>query len=196
MNSNAGSSRAASPDVFESSANTCKEPSDCSELIPAEEGFVYAVFVSFAEIYNETVYDLLERLPPGCRKRTPHLLGEDKHGASYIKGLYDVRVDSASEALRVLEVGRQNLHFAATRLNHNSSRSHCIFTVKLIHLASLDTPKFARVSMFSICDLAGAERVAKTQGSGERLKEAGNINTSLLVLSRCIVALRSPSYLQ
>ena len=62
--------------------------------------------------------------------------------------LHYVRVDSASEAMRVLEIGRQNLHFATTRLNHNSSRSHCIITLKLVIMTSHDTPMFARMSMY------------------------------------------------
>ena len=60
-----------------------------------EDGeLVYAVFVSFAEIYNETVYDLLEKLPPGSKKRNPHLLGEDRNGSSYIKGMLGQSVHS------------------------------------------------------------------------------------------------------
>nr|XP_045606968.1 kinesin-like protein KIF20B isoform X3 [Procambarus clarkii] len=155
------------------------------------ESMKYAIFVSFAEIYNEYIYDLLEKMPTSKKnKRNPLVLGEDRNGSIYIKGLQEVRVRSAEEAWRLLEVGRQNLHFAATRLNHNSSRSHCIFTIKMIKLANADSPHVARVSMLSVCDLAGTERAGKTLSNQDRLKEAGNINTSLLVLSRCIEALR------
>ena len=76
------------------------------------------------------------------------------------------------------------------RLNHNSSRSHCIFTIKMVRIADKDRPHMARVSMLSFCDLAGSERIKKTMNTGERQKEAGNINTSLLVLGRCIKAIR------
>lgn len=155
------------------------------------ENIIYAVFVSFAEIYNEYVYDLLEKMPTSKKnKRNPLMLGEDRNGSIYIKGLQEVRVCSAEEAWKVLDIGRQNLHFATTRLNHNSSRSHCIFTIKVIKLAKADSPHVARVSMLSVCDLAGTERAGKTRSNQDRLKEASNINTSLLVLSRCIEALR------
>ncbi|XP_042879874.1 kinesin-like protein KIF20B isoform X2 [Penaeus japonicus] len=169
--------------------NRCQD--DTALEVENSENTVYAVFVSFAEIYNEYIYDLLEKMPT-CKKnkRNPLMLGEDRNSAIYIKGLQEVRVRSAEEAWKLLEIGRQNLHFAATKLNHNSSRSHCIFTIKLIRMADSQNPHVARVSMLSVCDLAGAERAGKTHGSHDRLKEAGNINSSLLVLSRCIEALR------
>lgn len=88
-------------------------------------------------------------------------------------------------------IGRQNLQFASTRLNQHSSRSHCIFTVKTIRVAETAKPHLARVSMLTFCDLAGSERIKKTLNTGERQKEAGNINTSLLVLGRCLKAIRA-----
>lgn len=87
--------------------------------------------------------------------------------------------------------GKQHLHFAATKLNHNSSRSHCIFTVKMIRTNHPTDPSEAAINMMSFVDLAGLERTTKTQSRGERLKEAGNINTSLLILGRCIDAIRN-----
>merc|ERR1719334_1327723 len=91
-------------------------------------------------------------------------------------------------------IGRENLQFAATRLNHHSSRSHCIFNIKIIKVPSnkiyKEQPHLARISMLSFCDLAGSERIKKTLNTGDRQKEAGNINTSLLVLGRVIKALR------
>ncbi|KAK7072683.1 hypothetical protein SK128_027827 [Halocaridina rubra] len=169
---------------------TSSTEDDAIEVLNSENT-VYAVFVSFAEIYNEYIHDLLECVTPSKKhKRHPLMLGEDRNGSIYIKGLQEVRVTSAEEAWHLLEIGRQNLHFAATRLNHNSSRSHCIFTIKVVRLADIQNPHVARVSMMSICDLAGTERAGKTKSNHDRLKEAGNINTSLLVLSRCLDALR------
>ncbi len=155
----------------------------------------YAVWISFAEIYNENIYDLLEKMPAPKRKgdaprRTPLRLAEDRNGSIYVKGLRDIKVNSADEAYKVMMIGRQNLRFAATRLNHHSSRSHCVFTVKVIRVAETKKPHLARVSMLSFCDLAGAERIKKTMNTGMGQKEAGNINTSLLVLGRCIKAIR------
>ncbi|CAB4061465.1 KIF20 [Lepeophtheirus salmonis] len=110
--------------------------------------------------------------------------------ATYIKGLKEIPVSSGDEAYKLLLIGRKNLHFAATKLNHNSSRSHCIFTVKVIRFCDLRQPKYGRVNILSFCDLAGSERIKKTRNVGSRRVEAGNINASLLVLGRVMKTLR------
>ncbi|XP_046438329.1 kinesin-like protein KIF20B isoform X1 [Daphnia pulex] len=150
----------------------------------------FSVWVSYCEIYNEQAFDLLD----GCdkkKKRVALRITEDRKGKFFVKGLKEICVRTADEAVRVLLFGKENLHFAATKLNHNSSRSHCIFTVKLIRTNHCDEPSEAAIHMMSFVDLAGMERTTKTQSKGERLKEAGNINTSLLILGRCIDAMRS-----
>jgi kinesin family protein 20 len=150
----------------------------------------YSVWISFAEIYNENIHDLFQKVPASKKKRPSMKLCDDRLGNTYVKGLREVRVNSADEAYQALMIGRENLHFAATKLNQQSSRSHCIFTIKLVKVADPAMPHLARVSILSFCDLAGSERISKTHNVGERLKEAGNINTSLLVLGRCIKAIR------
>ncbi|NP_001088540.1 uncharacterized protein LOC495414 [Xenopus laevis] len=148
-----------------------------------------SIWVSYFEIYNEFVYDLLEFLPSGPnRKRTTLRLCEDRNGNPYVKDLTWINVHSAEEAWKILRVGRKNQSFASTHLNQNSSRSHSIFSIRILHLQGKNdmTPK---ISELSFCDLAGSER-CKDQRSGERLKEATNINTSLHTLGRCITVLR------
>ncbi|XP_013781294.1 kinesin-like protein KIF20B [Limulus polyphemus] len=155
-----------------------------------EQGnILFSVWISFAEIYNEYIFDLLEPLTQG-RKRSTLRLAEDKNGNVYIKGLQEICVSSAEEACRLLNIGQKNLRIAATKLNQQSSRSHCIFSIRLVRVVDVAKPHNARISKLSFCDLAGSERCCKTHNTGERLKEAGNINTSLLVLGRCIEALR------
>ena len=90
-------------------------------------------------------------------------------------------------------IGRENLQFAATRLNEHSSRSHCVFTIKIIGSPNSNETSniYGTVSMLSFCDLAGSERIKKTHNTGDRQKEAGNINSSLLALGRCIQILRA-----
>ncbi|KAK0096527.1 hypothetical protein PV326_005227 [Microctonus aethiopoides] len=143
-----------------------------------------SVWVSFAEIYNETIYDLLSN---DCQKRRPPLkLATDNNGRAFIKGLKTVCVNSGSEAFQILMAGQYNLKVAATALNSRSSRSHCIFTIKLLKYNEENNPASVEVNTFSFCDLAGSERLKKTLNVGDRLKEAQNINTSLLVLGRCL----------
>ncbi|XP_012541115.1 kinesin-like protein KIF20B isoform X2 [Monomorium pharaonis] len=144
----------------------------------------YSVWISFAEIYNEIVYDLLSS---ECqKKRIPLKLGADSNGRAFIKGLKTIYVNSAAEAYQILMAGQYNLKVAATALNAKSSRSHCIFTIILLKYYAENLPDTVEVSTFSFCDLAGSERLKKTLNIGDRLKEAQNINTSLLVLGRCL----------
>ncbi|XP_061105163.1 kinesin-like protein KIF20A isoform X1 [Conger conger] len=157
-----------------------------------EDGMRFSVWVSFFEIYNEFLYDLLEA-PPSLqhRKRTTLRLCDDRHGNPYVRDLTWVQVRSAEEAWKILKVGRRNQSFACTHLNHNSSRSHSIFSMRILHVhPESECGKGTRISELSVCDLAGSER-CKDQRSGERMKEANNINTSLHTLGRCITALRN-----
>ncbi|XP_019615501.1 PREDICTED: kinesin-like protein KIF20B isoform X1 [Branchiostoma belcheri] len=164
---------------------------ETSVSVDAQGPVKFSIWVSFAEIYNEYIYDLLEAYPQGKNKRRPTLkLSEDKHGSIYIKGLREIMVTSADEAYKILTIGQKNLHIAATKMNHCSSRSHCIFSIKILRVVDVDDPHVARMSMLSFCDLAGSERYTKTQSTGDRLREAGNINTSILTLGKCIKNLR------
>ncbi|XP_015594412.1 kinesin-like protein KIF20A isoform X1 [Cephus cinctus] len=144
----------------------------------------YSVWVSFAEIYNETIYDLLS--VESQKRRIPLKLATDNHGRAFIKGLKTISVNSGSEAYQILMAGQHNLKVATTALNSRSSRSHCIFTIKLLKYHAENASEKVELSTFSFCDLAGSERLKKTLNVGDRLKEAQNINTSLLVLGRCL----------
>lgn len=145
------------------------------------------VWVSFAEIYNEHIYDLLLPDPQRGKQRDKLQLGSSNN-QSYIKNLTVISVSSGLEAYQVLQFGLRNLNYAATCVNARSSRSHCIFTIKLVQ-APIHEEGYS-ISYFNFCDLAGSERVKKTLNVGDRLKESNNINTSLLVLGRCISAVR------
>ncbi|KAK6475835.1 kinesin-like protein KIF20A [Huso huso] len=174
---------------LEDSGSHCKDP-DVVEI--RDEGCVqYSVWVSFFEIYNEFLYDLLDTVPSNQnRKRQTLRLCEDKYGNPYVKDLNWINVSSAEDAWKVLKVGRKNQSFASTNLNHCSSRSHSIFSIRILHINGDPESNLApKISELSLCDLAGSER-CKEQKSGDRMKEANNINTSLHTLGRCIAALR------
>ncbi|XP_039472979.1 kinesin-like protein KIF20A [Oreochromis aureus] len=149
----------------------------------------FALWVAFFEIYNEHVYDLLQ--PSLCsksKKRACLRVCDDGAGNAYVKDLIWINIHNLGEASKLLQFGNKNRSAAATKMNHSSSRSHSIFTMKLLRI---NGGTAERVSEFSLCDLAGSERCNKTKTFGERLKEAGNINNSLLILGKCITALRN-----
>ncbi|XP_045073623.1 kinesin-like protein KIF20B isoform X3 [Coregonus clupeaformis] len=150
----------------------------------------FSVWVSFCEIYNENIHDLLEPIPNGALKRTTLRLSQDVKGNSFVKDLKWVQVNNAEEAYKVMKLGEKNQSFASTKLNLLSSRSHSIFSVRILRIEDARIPRVNSISELTLCDLAGSERCAKTQNKGERLKEAGNINTSLMTLGKCINALR------
>ncbi|XP_077095590.1 kinesin-like protein KIF20B isoform X2 [Siphateles boraxobius] len=151
----------------------------------------FSIWVSFCEIYNENIHDLLEQHASNVSRRTNLRLCQDVKGNSFIKDLKWVQVSSADEALKVMKLGKRNQSISSTRLNLLSSRSHSIFSVRILKVEDVGIPRVESISELALCDLAGSERCAKTQNKGERLKEAGNINTSLLSLGKCINALRN-----
>ncbi|XP_056318932.1 kinesin-like protein KIF20A [Danio aesculapii] len=162
---------------------------DSADGMADEAHCLYSVWVAFYEIYNEHVYDLLQPAHSSKTKRRAALrVCEDSTGSSYIRDLRWVNVQNTEEASKVLRVGNKNRSAAATKMNQSSSRSHSIFTIKLIRIEGAD---IQGLSELSLCDLAGSERCNKTKTFGDRLKEAGNINNSLLILGKCIAALRN-----
>ncbi|XP_032551159.1 kinesin-like protein KIF20B isoform X1 [Chiroxiphia lanceolata] len=150
----------------------------------------FSVWVSFFEIYNECFYDLLIPISNDKKRKTLRL-AQDIKGCSFVKGLQWVQISDSKEAFRLLKLGLKHQSIASTKLNHCSSRSHSIFTVKVLKIEDLGTPRVIRVNELSFCDLAGSERYTKTRNEGDRLKESGNINTSLLTLGKCINALKN-----
>ncbi|XP_046417494.1 kinesin-like protein KIF20B [Neodiprion fabricii] len=148
------------------------------------ENLMYSVWISFAEIYNDAIYDLLST---DCqKKKVPLKMVTDKQGRTFIKDLRMVYVNSDEEAYQVLLAGQFRSKTAATALNFRSSRSHCIFTIKLLKYYAESATEDVEVSALSFCDLAGSGRLKMTKNVGDRLKETQNINTSLLVLGRCL----------
>ncbi|XP_053093610.1 kinesin-like protein KIF20B isoform X2 [Pangasianodon hypophthalmus] len=164
--------------------------SDRSFSVDADPHTRFSVWVSFCEIYNENIHDLLEQ-PSGTGTRRANLrLCQDTKGNSFIKDLRWVQVNSSDEAFKVMKLGKKNQSISSTKLNQLSSRSHSIFTVRILRIEDVASLSVQSVSELSLCDLAGSERCGKTQNKGDRLKEAGNINTSLLSLGKCISALK------
>ncbi|KAH1023991.1 kinesin-like protein subito [Dendroctonus ponderosae] len=147
---------------------------------------IFEVWVSFVEIYNENIFDLLEVNSNRGQQRTKLQIGTS-HRNTYIKGVKHIFVTTGLEAYQILQFGLHNISYASTNLNMHSSRAHCIFSIKLV---SGNNCEEYNVSNFNFCDLAGSERMKKTLNEGDRAKESSKINTSLSVLGRCIRSVR------
>ncbi|XP_058484928.1 kinesin-like protein KIF23 isoform X7 [Solea solea] len=165
-----------------------------------DEDCCYSVFVSYIEIYNNYIYDLLEDTPyDPIRPKPPQskILREDQNHNMYVAGCTEVEVKSTEEAFEVFWKGQKKRRIANTELNRESSRSHSVFTIKLAQ-APLDADgdhilqdkSQVNVSQLCLVDLAGSERTSRTRAEGSRLREAGNINQSLMTLRTCMEVLR------
>ncbi|XP_014666565.1 PREDICTED: kinesin-like protein KIF23 [Priapulus caudatus] len=173
---------------------------DHTKITNLFEDNVYAVFVSYVEIYNNYVYDLLEETEyDGVKPRPPQskVMREDANRNMYVSGAVEVEIKSTEEAFEVLLKGQKRRRVAHTVLNTESSRSHSVFNIRLVQAPSdpvgeevLMDGEAICVSQMSLVDLAGSERTHRTNNSGDRLREAGNINTSLMTLRTCIETLR------
>ncbi|KAJ2656445.1 hypothetical protein IW148_005619 [Coemansia sp. RSA 1199] len=147
----------------------------------------FRVEVSYLEIYNERVRDLLNPLSSeSLRVREHPSLGP------YVEDLTKAAVSTYSEMLAHMIQGNKARTVAATNMNATSSRSHAVYTVVVTRrTADLDNDDQAteRVSRISLVDLAGSERANSTMATGVRLKEGARINQSLAALGKVISAL-------
>lgn len=144
----------------------------------------FKVKVSYLEIYNEDLLDLLCPLA----QRQPLSIREEMNGEIKIKGLREVTVSTLQETLHCLTQGARVRTTGATAMNDTSSRSHAIFTIHL-EKTKKDDMNDNCVAKFHLVDLAGSERAKKTRAEGDRFKEGVNINRGLLSLGNVISAL-------
>lgn len=148
----------------------------------------YQVSVSFLEIYNENVHDLMN-----IDGRTLKVREHPKLGV-YVEDLVELSVYDHLEIEKKMIQGNSMRHVAATKMNERSSRSHSVFTVKIEQRDANDTSSEAQAlcAKINLVDLAGSERVGKTEAEGNTLKEAAMINTSLSALGQVINCLADP----
>lgn len=147
---------------------------------------LFDVSISFLEIYNETIRDLLNPETP-FRKL---ILREDSNKRITVSNLLCRQPATVEEVMDLIVVGNQNRTSSPTEANAASSRSHAVLQINVIlrhRTASLNEEH--TFATLSIIDLAGSERAAATKNRGARLTEGANINKSLLALGNCINAL-------
>ncbi|XP_043543903.1 kinesin-like protein KIF9 isoform X1 [Chiloscyllium plagiosum] len=149
------------------------------------------VYVSYLEIYNETLFDLLSSLPDSLETDGHMVVVEDNYGV-HVRGLSIHQVSTEEDALNYLFEGETNRIIASHSMNKNSSRSHCIFTVYVeTRWKEASEVKFL-ASKLNMVDLAGSERLGKTGSEGQVMREAMYINKSLSFLEQTIIALADP----
>mmetsp|Transcript_71066 Transcript_71066/g.160805 ORF Transcript_71066/g.160805 Transcript_71066/m.160805 type:complete len:1051 (+) Transcript_71066:1-3153(+) len=145
-----------------------------------EKGWTYTMQITFIEIYNEQVFDLL-RVEGSAKLDLP--IKQDKKGKTYCDGVNKVEIDPSDDQAidDLMDTAALHRATASTEMNAVSSRSHSIFS---LYLTGANAELGATITgTLHLCDLAGSERVSRSGVEGDRLKEAININKSLSCLT-------------
>lgn len=154
----------------------------------------YSIKVTFLELYNEEITDLLVQEDPSRnledRQKKPISLMEDGKGCVFVRGLEEEAVYSANEIYTLLERGAAKRRTADTLLNKRSSRSHSVFSITIhVKEAAVGEEELIKCGKLNLVDLAGSENISRSGAREGRAREAGEINKSLLTLGRVINAL-------
>lgn len=125
------------------------------------------------------------------------IIREDIDKNMFVHGITELEVKSVEDALNAFHIGQKRKRMGQTILNSESSRSHSVFTIRLVQAPVDQLGEYVvqdrnkiTVSQLSLVDLAGSERTNRTKNTGQRLREAGNINNSLMTLRNCLEILR------
>ncbi|XP_065265876.1 kinesin-like protein KIF14 [Emys orbicularis] len=158
---------------------------------------LYHLEMSYFEVYNEKIHDLLIFKAENGQKKQPLRVREHPVLGPYVEDLTANMVSSYSDIQSWLELGNKQRATAATGMNDKSSRSHSVFTLVMTQTKTEFVEEEGHdhriTSRINLIDLAGSERCSPTQTSEERLKEGVSINKSLLTLGKVISALSEQS---
>ncbi|XP_059190800.1 uncharacterized protein LOC131972984 [Centropristis striata] len=147
-----------------------------------KEKVAYTLKISMLEIYNDSLNDLLA-------KSLGAALDIRVQGKSVsVPGLTQIQVQTEADILNVMETGEKNRKIASTKMNIQSSRSHLVVTLQVE--GSDEVSGLTSRGTLTLCDLAGSERISKTEAEGQRLVEAAAINKSLTALGQVFSALK------
>ncbi|KAK1881498.1 Kinesin-like protein KIF22 [Dissostichus eleginoides] len=149
-----------------------------------DEGWDYSIGMSYLEIYNEKVLDLLS---PGSQDLP---IREDKDKNILIPGLTHTTITSFSDFDKHFVPASLNRTTASTKINQRSSRSHAVLLLKVVRTQHAP-PHRQQTGKLYLIDLAGSEDNRRTGNQGIRLKESGAINLSLFTLSKVVDSLNS-----
>ncbi|XP_042387575.1 kinesin-like protein KIN-8B isoform X1 [Zingiber officinale] len=144
---------------------------------------IFEVSCTYLEVYNEVIYDLLE-------KSSGHLeLREDPQHGVIVAGLRSIKVQSADRILELLNLGNSRRKTESTEANATSSRSHAVLEISVKRKQKNQYQSRVLRGRLALVDLAGSERASETNSGGHKLRDGANINKSLLALANCINAL-------
>ncbi len=129
----------------------------------------YNVRISYLEVYNEQLTDLLG--VKDTAKPDNLSIIEEKNGV-HVKGLNVLIANNEEEALNLLFEGEMNRSISEHQMNKQSTRSHCIFTIHVESRSRIESSERVLTSKLNLVDLAGSERLSKTETKGVVLKEA------------------------
>ncbi|GAA0170189.1 microtubule binding motor protein [Lithospermum erythrorhizon] len=155
----------------------------------------YSVKVTFLELYNEEITDLLalediSKVSTEDKQKKQLPLMEDGKGGVLVRGLEEEIVANSSEIFTLLERGSAKRRTSETLLNKQSSRSHSLFSITIhIKEATPEGEELIKCGKLNLVDLAGSENISRSGAREDRAREAGEINKSLLTLGRVISAL-------
>lgn len=153
----------------------------------------YLLWVSYMQIYNEAINDLLSQYPTKDIK-----VRENSKNETFCDGLTEHICKTPADILRLVQRGNSVRSTELTRLNEHSSRSHAILTIAVeqaIQIKNIsdkspsEPTEIFKIAKLNLVDLAGSERVSQSKVDGQRLEEAKHINSSLTVLGNVISAL-------
>ncbi|XP_022084311.1 kinesin-like protein KIF14 isoform X2 [Acanthaster planci] len=169
-----------------------------------EQRAKYTIEISFFEIYNEKIHDLLaastDTDKDAGKKRATLKVREHPVLGPYVEGLSTFVANSYGDIHSWIELGNKQRATAATGMNDKSSRSHSVFTIVMTktkaEIIEGDEHTHNVTSKINLVDLAGSERCISAQTTGDRLKEGANINKSLLTLGKVISHLAENSALR
>ncbi|KAF9356232.1 kinesin-like protein Klp5 [Mortierella sp. AD094] len=148
------------------------------------------VSLSYLEVYNETIRDLLAKPSSENAKPKPLRLREDSSKRVTIAGLSEHHPSGMDELMELIFMGNENRTVSPTEANATSSRSHAVLQINICQrLKTANISEDFTVATLSLIDLAGSERASATKNRGSRMIEGANINKSLLALGNCINAL-------
>lgn len=165
----------------------------------------YSVKVSYMELYNEELRDLLATdmsVPTGSAQPMSKgsnvptgdgglkIFDDASKKGVFIQNLEETLVKNASDALALLTKGSHRRQIAATKFNDHSSRSHSVFSIT-VHIKETSNmgDDLLKIGKLNLVDLAGSENIGRSGAENKRAREAGMINQSLLTLGRVINAL-------